>query len=72
MKIICKMTINLRPNEDDWKMPFLENIVLHDFEDDFVVPIVINEFTTCLKSILIYKSKKDKIKDQIFKNDILE
>ena len=33
MEIICKMTINLMPNEDSWKMPLLESFVLLETED---------------------------------------
>ena len=34
MEIICKMTINLMPIEDNWKMPLLESFVLLETEDD--------------------------------------
>ena len=33
MEIICKMTINLMPNEDNWKMPLLESFVLLEPEE---------------------------------------
>ena len=33
MEIICKMTINLMPNEGNWKMPLLESFVLLETED---------------------------------------
>ena len=33
MEIICKMTINLMPNEDNWKMPLLESFVLLETEE---------------------------------------
>ena len=33
MEIVCKMTINLMPNEDNWKMPLLESFVLLETED---------------------------------------
>ena len=33
MEIICKMTINLMPNEGNWKMPLLESFLLLETED---------------------------------------